>query len=431
MKTDMRYVRQLEKEVQRLRIAVDELIVLNDLAVAASSSMDVKQMLDIIIQKSMKAVKAEQGSISLVTEQEEIPFRTLVRQVDRTHDQMPYHVGTHFKGWVLKYKKPLIIENLTTDDRFKASKQELKEIRSVLCVPIWCQAKIIGILIMMNKKTQEPFTTDDQRLLAIIAAQSGQLIRNSQLQEEAVEKQRLEYELNLASRIQNSLLPDETPMNSELDISSYFHPTEAVGGDYYDYFVLGDKLLGVAIADVSGHGPAAAMVMTLIKGILHSISLQYSSVQKFLEDVNSILTRIVPKKMFISMMFLVFDLKKKILHFSSAGHNPIIYYKKSSRTCEMIELKGTALNLKKNCTYLAKEIALESEDVFFIYTDGITEASNAKREMFEETALLQSVQEVASRTAHEIIDHVKSRLYDFIGKMRLTDDALMIVIKIK
>ena len=136
MKTDMRYVRQLEKEVQRLRIAVDELIVLNDLAVAASSSMDVKQMLDIIIQKSMKAVKAEQGSISLVTEQEEIPFRTLVRQVDRTHDQMPYHVGTHFKGWVLKYKKPLIIENLTTDDRFKASKQELKEIRSVLCLSL-------------------------------------------------------------------------------------------------------------------------------------------------------------------------------------------------------------------------------------------------------------------------------------------------------
>ena len=166
MKAEMQNVQQLEKEIQRLKLAVDELSVLNDLAIAASSSMEVRQMLDIIVQKSIKAVKAEQGSISLVTEQEETPFRTLIRQVDRTHDQMPYRVGVHITGWILKNKQPLMIDNLATDQRFKTSEQDEKEIRSVLCVPIWSQAKLIGILMMMNKKTHEPFNVDDQRLLS-------------------------------------------------------------------------------------------------------------------------------------------------------------------------------------------------------------------------------------------------------------------------
>lgn len=295
MKSEMQNVQQLEKEIQRLKLAVEELSVLNDLAIAASSSLEVRQMLDIIVQKSIKAVKAEQGSISLVTEQEDTPFRTLIRQVDRTHEQMPYRVGAHITGWILKNKKPLIIENLTTDERFKASEQEGKVIRSVLCVPIWSQAKIIGILMMMNKKTHEPFNADDLRLLSIIAAQSGQLIRNSQLQEEALEKKRLEFELSLARRIQNNLLPRAAPITPYLDIASYFNPAEEVGGDYYDYFSLGDQQIGVVIADVSGHGPAAAMMMTMVKGILHSIVQQFSSPAQSLSEINSIIARIAPK----------------------------------------------------------------------------------------------------------------------------------------
>jgi sigma-B regulation protein RsbU (phosphoserine phosphatase) len=426
----MQGVQQLEQEVQRLRIAVEELSVLNDLAIAASSSLEVKQMLDIIIQKSIKAVKAEQGSISLVTEHEETPFRTLIRQVDRTHNQMPYRVGVHITGWVLKNKKPLIIEKLATDGRFKASKQEQKEIRSVLCVPIWCQAKLIGILMMMNKKIPEPFNDNDLRLLSIIAAQSGQLIRNSQLQEEAMEKRRLEFELSLARRIQLNLLPKKMPTTSSVDIASYFNPTEEVGGDYYDYFSLGDQQIGIVIADVSGHGPSAAMMMTMVKGIWHSIVQQFSSVEHSLSEINSIIARIAPKDIFITMMFLIFDLNKKVLRFSNAGHNPIVRYNSQTRSCELLELKGCALNLIKNSSYAVKEMPFQSNDLFLIYTDGVTEAFNENQELFDETRLIQAIEDAASKSAEEIIHHVKSRLFAFTGKAKQADDMLMIAIKI-
>ena len=148
----MQPTHHLEKEIQRLKVAVEELSVLNDLAIAASSSMEVEQMLDIIMQKSIKAVKAEQGSISLVNEQENEPLQTLVRQIDRTQDSMTYRVGTSITGYVLKHGQPLNIENLAKDDRFVVSEQEKREIRSVLCVPILSQARIMGILMMINKK---------------------------------------------------------------------------------------------------------------------------------------------------------------------------------------------------------------------------------------------------------------------------------------
>ena len=106
---------RLEKEINSLRSAVEELTVLNEIAIAASSSLETDKILDIIVEKSIKAVKAEQGSILLVTGQEDTPLKTLVRQVDQRSRLLTYKVGTHITGWVLKHKQPLIVDDLATD----------------------------------------------------------------------------------------------------------------------------------------------------------------------------------------------------------------------------------------------------------------------------------------------------------------------------
>jgi len=191
-------ISQLEVEVQRLKSAVEELTVLNDLAITASSSLEVDQVLDIIIEKSIKAVQAEQGSILLVTHHQENPLQTLVRQADRHSRVLNYKVGSHITGWVLKHNQPLIVEDLSKDKRFYTTEEERKNIHSLLGVPIQFRGKIIGILTVTNKKSINSFSKDDLRLLSIIAAQSGQLIRNSQLQQEALEKERLTQELAMA-----------------------------------------------------------------------------------------------------------------------------------------------------------------------------------------------------------------------------------------
>ncbi len=421
---------QLENEIRRLKSAVEELIVLNELAVAAGTTLEVNNMLDIIVEKSIKAVKAEQGSILLVTEEKDAPLRTLIRQADQRSRLMTYKVGSHITGWVLKYKQPLMIENLATDPRFNTTEQERKEIKSVLCVPIQLQAKLIGILMVTNKKTHEPFNTDDLRLLSIIAAQSGQFIRNSQLQEEALQKKRMDQQLAVARDIQMSLLPKKVPETESLEISSYFNPADEVGGDYYDYFLLGEEQIGIVVADVSGHGPSAALVMTMVKGILHSITQKFESTDRILSEVNSILSRIAPTEMFVTMMFLVFDFKKNLLRYSSAGHNPLLFYESKAKSCRAVELRGPALGISSLSSYNEKEIPLDSGDLFFIYTDGVTEAFSEQMEMFEEKRLLQAVEEVALQHAGDTIEHVKNKLHEFTNKAPQSDDVAMIAVKV-
>jgi len=421
----------LEKEIQRLKSAVEELTVLNELAIAASSALEVDQILDIIMQKSVKAVQAEQGSIMLVTPQQESPLKTLIRHKDFSGSLQSYKVGSFITGWVLKNNQPLIIENLAKDERFHVTEDDLKDVRTVLCVPITFRAKIIGILTMTNKKTGDPFNANDMRLLSIIAAQSGQLIRNSQLQEESIEKKHLEHELQMAQQIQQSLLPEKEPVIQKLDIAGYFNPAEAVGGDYYDYIIFDDQKIGVVIADVSGHGPSAALVMTLLKGILHSITNKLISADQALFELNSIVSGIVPPDVFITMMFLIFDLKENILRFSNAGHNPLLFYDGKTKSCIPLVLAGCALNLKNEAEYSLKEIPFNKDDIFFIYTDGVIEATNDKMEMFEISRLITSIEEASEKQAVKLINHIKEKADNFTGNKSQDDDIVLIAIKIK
>ena len=424
-------IQQLEKEVERLKSAVEELTLLNELAMAASSSMEVNQVLDIIVQKSIKAVRAEQGSIMLVTPAEDNPLKTLIRQEDFSGSPHAYKVGTHISGWVLKHRQPLIVENLATDTRFNVTKRESQEIRSILCVPIIFKAQIIGVLILVNKKTEQPFDKNDLRLLSIIAAQSGQLIRNSQLQEEALEKKRLEHELDLAREIQMDLLPKSDPVTEQIEIASYFKPFAAVGGDYYDYFYLGQDKIGLVIADVSGHGPRAALVMTMVKGILHSITSKFTSVDQALTQINWIISRIVPPEVFVTMMFLAFDLKNKILGLANAGHNPLIYYDHKVKTCQKVEFQACAVNVIPEIQYALKEISVRSNDAFLIYTDGVTEAVNGKNEMFTIERLMQVFKQSKDKPAKKILEIIQKELDAFSEGTAQSDDRVIIAVKIK
>ena len=421
---------QLESELHRLKSAVEELTVLNDLAIAAGTSLEVDQMLDIIVEKSIKAVKAEQGSILLVTDQKDAPLKTLLRKPDRRSRIMTYKIGTNITGWVLKHKKPLVIENLTTDSRFQTTEQERKEIKSVLCVPILSKAKLLGILTVTNKKTFEPFNSNDLRLLSIIAAQSGQLIRNSQLQQEALDKKRMEHELAMAHEIQVGLLPKKVPTIEGLEISNYFSPSDEVSGDDYDYFNLGEEKIGMVLADVSGHGAPAALLMTMVKGILHAISQHFESADSVILEMNSILGHIIPEDMFVTMIFLVFDMENRLLRYSNAGHNPLLLYHDQSKCAEMIELPGPALGLSNVSVFNEREIPLNRGDLVLIYTDGVTEAFNQEWEMFEEARLVQAVEEVASKQAGEIIEHIKNKLQEFRDGAPQADDVAMIAIRV-
>jgi len=417
-------------EIRQLKSAISELTLLNDLALAASSSLEVDQVLDLIVEKSIKALRAEQGSIMLVTPQPDSPLRTLIRQADMSQATPGYKVGTHISGWVLKYRKPLLISDLSSDERFRVSEEESRIIKTLIAVPITSKGNLIGVLIMTNKKNDAIFTNEDQRLLTIIAAQSAQLIRNSQLQNEALEKKRLEYQLELAQNMQRQLLPEKDPELAELDICAFFKPHKSVSGDYYDYFKLSDNQFGVLIADVSGHGPSAALVMTLVKGIVHSLIHTYQSPAQVLSQADKILSKIIPPDMFVTMFFLIFDMDKRCLVYANAGHTPLIVFSHAKQESLMIPAGDCPLNTVVNYEFKNEQIKFDNLDSFLIYTDGLSESTNNKGEMFGLVRLRDALQKYHNFPAKKIVSHIKSEVMEYLENQDYSDDILIIALKI-
>jgi sigma-B regulation protein RsbU (phosphoserine phosphatase) len=430
-KTENANLEELQKENQRLKKTVEDLSTINQLAQIISSTMPVNQILGKVVDVSVKAIKAEQGTISLLDEkQTDDPFKTLIRKVDVSGPQGQYRLDDHLSGWMLKNRKPLMINDLSQDPNFRGYQPVNQDIRSILSVPLMCKGKLIGVVNLFNKKEGVEFTPDDQRLFSIIASQSAQVIENARLYEKEKELQRVEHELQLARDIQEGLIPKTLPETKELDIASYFNPAAQVGGDYFDYFNLGEEQVGIVMADVSGHGASAALVMTMVKGIIHAIAHEFKSPDSLLKELNAIINQIGPREKFVTMTFLLFDMKASRLCFSNAGHNPLLFYNQQLRKCEMLPLRGPALGLSKLSVYQQKEVPLQSGDLILIYTDGVTEAFNEKGEMFEETRLLQAAEAAAAMSAAKIIDQVKNALLKFTNKAPQSDDMAMIAVKV-
>ncbi len=274
------------------------------------------------------------------------------------------------------------------------------------------------------------FSNSDLRLLSIIAAQSAQLIKNSQLQQEVIEKNRLKQELELARKIQQELLPKSPPEFPFLEFATFFNPAEEVGGDFFDYIPLSQEKLAVVQADVSGHGLSAALIMTMLKGIFQSISHDFISPDQTLTQINEILGNSAPPEIFVTMIFLVFDSEKRVLHITNAGHNPPLVYLHKEEKLEYLKIPGCALNCMKSAEYRSHKISLNAGDFIFLYTDGLPESPDKQFELFGYERLQKIVHQARDTDVKNILQEVKTALYRHLQQVPQTDDIAINILKV-
>ena len=208
-------IEALRDENKRLTRALEELAMLNELAREIGASRNTDAIMDRIIRRSLKSVLAEQAVITLVNEQSREPMKTLVRAMVTSAEHEQFHLSQNLLGWMHLNKKPLLSNSPRTDERFRGISWD-ESIRSILCVPLMVKSELIGVLTAYNKKAASDFTEEDQRLLAIIAMQSAQVIENARLYEEEKELMRMQEEVRLASVIQLDLLPQRGAADSRL-----------------------------------------------------------------------------------------------------------------------------------------------------------------------------------------------------------------------
>lgn len=420
---------RLEQENRRLKRAVEELSILNEIGVAISSTMRVQKMTELILKKCTKYLKTEQGVIWLVSKEEEIPRLVSFKRVhDSTFAGVPYRLGVSLTGWILKYQKPLLINDLTKDERFKGKEIESADIRSLLAVPLRLKNKMLGVLCLFNKKDDSDFTPDDQRLLSIIAIQSAQTIENARLYEEERKLLDLEEDLRTAHRIQQSFLPKENPIIKGIDIFGLSIPAKEVGGDYYDFIQIDEHHLGIAIADVSGKGTPAALLMANLHACLRGQALINRSVKDTVNKANFMLSRFMEMGRFITLFYGILDIKKKTFTYTNAGHNFPLLLNKDSNS-KTLEKGGIILGISDNSVYEEETVQLNPGDLLLLYTDGISEAMNEKDEMFEEQRLLEILKDNQDLSAQNLSEKIVDSVLSFQGTIPQGDDITLVLMK--
>jgi sigma-B regulation protein RsbU (phosphoserine phosphatase) len=422
-------VEKLDEEKERLKRAVKELSILNDIGVAISSTMGVDKMTELILKRCIKHIGAEQGAIWLVEQKPEVdPLKTFMRVSDPILSGLPYRLGMNLVGWILKNQKPLLINDLTKDERFKVIRKESANIRSLLAVPLTLKNKMIGILCLFNKKDNSDFTQDDQRLLSIIAIQSAQTIENARLYEEERKLLALEEDLRTARHIQQSLLPKENPRLVDIDIAGLSIPAKQVGGDYYDFIPIDDDHLGIAIADVSGKGTPAALLMANLQACLRGQAVINRSVKDTVTKANFMLSRFMDMGKFITLFYGILHLKNKTFTYTNAGHNfPFLLDKDGN--LKTLEKGGIILGMFDSAVYEEETVPLKSGDILLLYTDGITEATNDKEEMFEEERLLKLLKDNQSLSAQPFSQKIVDEVLLFCGTIPQGDDITLVLVK--
>jgi sigma-B regulation protein RsbU (phosphoserine phosphatase) len=314
------------------------------------------------------------------------------------------------------------------DPRFSGVKVE-GEIRSLLCVPLLSKNHLIGVLAVINKINQGPFTDDDVRLLSIMSGQSAQVLENARLHEEEKKRIALEKELVAAHEVQMNLLPKKLPKVPNFEFAAINLPAKEVGGDFYDIFVLDDHTYEIVIADVAGKGLPAALMATLGKGIISSQIVQHLSLESQLTASNSILRGIIPAKSFITSILAVVNSKDRVVTFANAGHCYPLLFRADSNTVEQLVVRGMALSLAQEIRFEVRSVQMQPGDCVLLYSDGLEDAQNMMQEFFGEEKLASTLQRHASNTAEILLKNVVAEIQHFTAGVAQFDDITVFIIK--
>lgn len=416
----------LQDEVRRLRRAVEELSILNDIARAISASLNAEEIMQTLIRKSIRAVNAEQGVITLV-EEEQKSMKTLIRTMVSSSGAPAFHMHQALIGWMHLNKKPLTVEDPKNDNRFRGVQWD-ENIKTLLCVPLIVKSELRGVLTVYNKKDGSPFTTEDQRLLAIIAAQSAQVVENARLIEEEKLFIKMQQEVGLAAKIQHDLLPHNNPGLHGYDIYARTIAAQSIGGDYFDFIPMSDGRMALCLGDVSGKGLPASLLMANLQATLRGQTLVSHQPSECLLRSNKLLYESTAPEKFATLFYGVIDIKHHSIHYSNAGHDwPFLIGR--GNEVQRLKVGGLMIGLLPQAVYQDEEVPIQPGDLLVVQSDGVSEAMNANHEQFGEERLQSLLLENRAKTAEEIIDIIVTEVRKHAGAHPQSDDITIMVIK--
>jgi len=417
----------LAEENRRLRRAVDELTILNDLAREISGSSSSQDIMGAIIHRSLRAVRAEQGVITLVDEKASQPMKTLVRTMVTSVQGQPFHLDQCILGWMHINKKPLLVNDPENDVRFRGVDWD-ESTQTLLAVPLLAKSRLIGVLSVYNKKGGGGFSDEDQRLLAILATQSAQVVENARLYEEEQALLRMREEIRVASEIQHRLLPKVSPDLPGYQVAGISIPAQDVGGDYFDFLLLDENRMAFCLGDVSGKGLPAALLMANLQATIRGLTLSTLTPCQCLERANTLLFQSTDPEKFATLFYGVLDIENHRLSYCSAGHERP-FHRTRGQMLHRLEAGGLILSFLEECAYEEAHVPLQPGDTMVVFSDGITDAANERDEPYTEERLATLIANSSEESAEELVEKIVADVGKHTGDHPQFDDMTLVVIK--
>ena len=416
---------------------IDKLRMLLDITKTISRSLDLKEVLNLVMDTLDSLIPYDAAGIYLVkcsrpvSEWEEGSDETCVFHTEavRGYDiddltELRLKMGEGLIGRVALTGKSHIAPDVRKDPQYiNARAKTLSE----MVAPIISNDEVIGAFDLESDELNA-YTKDDLEVLRLLASQVAIIIEKVMLHEQLIEKKRLQTQLEVARQVQLELLPSRDPELAGFDISAYNFPTEEVSGDYYDWVRIYDDQIGVVIADVSGKGVPAALLMAFLRASLRAATHIGYAPHISMSKVNYLLWESIESNQFVTAFYGVLDATNRTLAYANAGHNPPVLID-AEGNARFDERGGVPLGMFRDTRYYEHYMTIAPGELLVLYTDGVTEAANSKGEEYGLERLVEAVKRNRDLGARALIDSIHREVIDWTEGRGAHDDVTFFIIK--
>jgi sigma-B regulation protein RsbU (phosphoserine phosphatase) len=418
-------------DIEAIKTEHKEVSVISEVTKALILHKPLDELVEHIMDLICERIPMDRGILMLKEEHGVQMDPKVVRINNKQLRNQKIQVSQSIISTAVDHHSSILISDVQSDTRFKAQDSILKlNIQSAMCVPLWNNREIIGIIYADRISTPEQFTNEDLRLLTLLSNVAAVKIENAMLFEQALEKEKIEKELDLAADIQRNLLPQKNPTLANYDIVGTNIPCLQVGGDYYDFIEIDEHRFGIVIADVSGKGVGSSLLMSSLRAALQTEVYPNYKIQDMTIRLNNLVHRSTASNAFISFFYCELNTRTNELQYINSGHNPPIVIDKKKKHQNLASC-GLCLGMFPDQTYAVERLTLNEGDTLLLYTDGLSESRNPQNEEFGEEGIIKLLKKHHKQNSEELMQSILEELNAFTHDADPMDDMTLVIIKRK
>ncbi len=422
---------------------------LRTISSAVTSKVTPQEVLDYAVRTTVKLIDADAGIILVKGSNDdlrlisregffpplvELPESIQVRRasLESFFENTPLKISDSILNEVITHNSVVYIRHTEGDDRMAINnKQGVQFINSFIAVPIIVGEEVFGVLVLIQRSSDKTFSDEIFNYTQILASYTSVTLDSLYSHNQVLEKRELERDIDIASEIQQALLPSNLSPVLKEQIGIWSNPSKGVSGDYFDIIPLDDAgKFAVIICDVAGKGIPAALVMVMIRTITHLVAIGMHDASRVMRAINQGVSERISVERFATMSYFIYNPDNRQIEYSNAAHHPMIIYNNDAGTIEKFDSEGLPIGLESTSSYPSVKRQFGPGDTLMLYTDGIIEALNQSGVQYEEKRLKKVFKENCHLSAPEVADVITQDVLNFVGDAKQHDDQTLIIMKI-